>query len=75
MPPPPSPPSPGPARVAFERTLRTNLAEFDVVLIAYSRRRGRAEGFAAPEYRVDTPSYSLWYRANCVQVLSVPLQQ
>ena len=48
-----------PARTALERTLRANLIEFDLALIAYSRRRGRAEGFDAPEYRVSTPFPSL----------------
>ena len=49
----------GPVRVALEKTLRANLLEFDAALIAYSRRRGRAEGFDAPEYRVSTPFPSL----------------
>ena len=65
----------GPIRVALECTLRATLAEFDVALIAYSRRRGHVEGFAAPEFGVGTSSYSLWYHTNCVQVLSVCLQQ
>ena len=49
----------GSARAALERTLRANLVEFDLALIAYSRRRGCAEAFDAPEYRVSTPFPSL----------------
>lgn len=43
-----------PARAVLERTLRANLVEFDLALIAFSRRRGRAEGMSAPEHRVGT---------------------